>query len=90
MFGSEQVHFHFWWLFPLAMFVLCFLAMWGRRGSAWCQFDRGGWDRRWNSDSRSALNILSKRYALGEINREEYEEKIRVIRQSPEIEKDVK
>jgi hypothetical protein len=36
--GSEFYNFPYWWLFPLAMIILCFLVMRGRWGSMMCGF----------------------------------------------------
>jgi uncharacterized membrane protein len=63
-----------WWLIPIAMMILCFLMMRGRRV---CMT---GWPgSRHVSDS--AREILDKRYGLGEISKEEYEEQKRAISQ---------
>ncbi|NIQ37239.1 MAG: SHOCT domain-containing protein [Proteobacteria bacterium] len=81
MAGYETSEFwHWWWIFPIAMMVLCFFMM---RGRMCC------WMGRTNSkdidhpdrgdSSASAREILDRRYALGEINKEEYEEKKRDI-----------
>ncbi len=82
MFGPEIYNFPYWWIFPLAMIALCFFMMMGRRGSMMCGFG----SRRANShhvgSSDSAMDILDKQYALGEINKEEYEEKKRTITQT--------
>ena len=86
--SSQPPHWHwpgpwhgsqFWWicplmmLFMLAFFVVLFFVF--RR-------DRGHWRPPWRSMSEhrdvtpeSALDILNKRYARGEIEKEEYEEK---------------
>jgi uncharacterized membrane protein len=56
------------------MMVLCFLIMRGRR--------RGLTDcSRYRHTSESAREILDKRYALGQISKEEYEEKKRDMSQ---------
>jgi len=84
MSGSEFFNFPYWWLFPLVMIILCFLMMRGRRGSMMCGFGSRGADDLKISDSNSAVEILEKRYALGEINKKEYEEKKGVLTQIPE------
>jgi putative membrane protein len=67
-YGGAWNGFQWWWLIPVAMMILCFLMMRGHRGCVMV------WPRsRHGSDS--AREILDKRYATGEINREEYEEK---------------
>jgi uncharacterized membrane protein len=58
----------YWWLIPLAMMGLCFLAM--KKGSICC----GLWEGHRSDDS--ALDILDRRFASGEIGGSEYEEKI--------------
>ena len=58
----------YWWLIPLAMMALCFLA--SRDGNICCGLWDGG-----RSDG-SALDILDRRYASGDINSTEYQEKI--------------
>ena len=60
--------FHWWWLIPLAMMILCFIMMHGRMAGS-----MGGHRSRQNGES--AREILDRRYALGEISKEEYLEK---------------
>jgi len=72
---------YFWgggmWIFPLimltVMLVFVFL-MFGRRGFGppWMNRRSHGQDER--EESESALDIVKKRYAKGEITKEEYEE----------------
>ena len=63
----------YWWIFPLVMIFLCFFFMrrFGDRG--WCRF------RAYDSPKDSAIDILNKRYAQGEIDSVEDEEKRRIL-----------
>jgi len=94
MYGTEFCNFPFWWIFPLMMMAMCFF-MWffmmrGQKGSMMCGFGSRGTDNHKISDSNSVPEILDKRYALGEINKKEYEEKKSALRQVPETEKGLK
>ena len=55
-----------------------------------CGFGFRGTDNHKSSDSNSTIEILDKRYALGEINKEEYNEKKSVLRQVTETENGLK
>ena len=74
MFGSEFCDFSFWWIFPIVMIALCFFVMRGRRGSMMCGFGSRDTNRH-ISASNSAMEILEKRFALGELDQEAYEER---------------
>jgi uncharacterized membrane protein len=71
--------FGWWWICPLLMIALCFLMM--RRGSTLCGLGSRGAESQHLNASDSAMDMLDKRYALGEINKEEYEEKKRAFSQ---------
>lgn len=65
----------YWWIFPLVMMFFCFLFM--RRG---CSRWMCGWDGKSIGDS--ALDIINKRYANGEIDQREYEQKKKELTQN--------
>lgn len=72
----------FWWILPvimIIMMVLCFFLMRRSMGSMMCWPGFRGTGNHGEEVSDPAMDILNKRYARGEINREEYEEKKRVI-----------
>ena len=71
--------FGWWWIVPIAMiimFALCFFMMRGRRGFMTCgPFSSASGNSFWRGPAESAKEILDKRYARGEIGKEEYEAK---------------
>ena len=73
--GPEGFDFQGWWIIPI-FFILIMLFMFfgmGRRGFGPKRFfDRD--ENNVKNSSESALDILNKRYAKGEISKREYDE----------------
>ena len=67
------------------MMVLCFFMMIGRRWPMIRGFGPRDIHNHQTRVSNSALDIFDKRYASGEINKEEYEEVKRTLAQSAEF-----
>jgi putative membrane protein len=63
----------FWWMCPMMMLIMLgvmAVVMLARRHRG-----HGGWTPPWQGSANSSLQILSERFARGEIQKEEYEEK---------------
>ncbi len=71
-------HWGFWWVFPLIMvfMVIACVAMLllGHRAGGG-GLSHWGPGRSWSDPTHSALQILNERFAKGEIQKQEYEEK---------------
>lgn len=84
----------FWWIFPLLMFALCVtfmlrgcLHVWSRPGQGTSEHrdNRQGFIDRRETTPESALDILNKRYARGEIDEAEYDEKSTALVSAKEL-----
>ncbi|MEW6348074.1 MAG: SHOCT domain-containing protein [Thermodesulfobacteriota bacterium] len=90
MWGYEgfSCGFGWWWIIPLAVIIMCVLCSFVMRGRMGCMvcgpFSRAAEDSRPYGRSETATDILDRRYASGEIGKEEYEQKkkdIAVVRE---------
>ncbi len=81
MFGYQGIWggFSWWWIFPIIMMVVCFFMMRGCIGSMMGRHRSSSTDSHGGATSDSALDVLNQRYARGEIKKDEYEEKRKVI-----------
>ena len=82
MYASEITWNSYWWIFPIVMMALCFFMMRGGRGFRMCCFGPRNVDDHQSKGSDSALEILAKRYASGEINKDEFEERRKTLTDS--------
>jgi uncharacterized membrane protein len=76
-----EFFFGYWWIFPLIMIILCIFFM--RRGCArmMCGFSSRPGDDPQQGAVETGREILDRRFANGEINGDEYEEKKRKLAQ---------
>jgi uncharacterized membrane protein len=79
--GLESFWSSYWWVLFFILMIFCCFRMAGRKGAGICGFRSWGTDTRDIHPEDSAIDILDKRYALGKMTREEYEEKKRTIGQ---------
>lgn len=78
MFGYEFCG-GYWWIFPLVMIFFCIFFM--KRGCGRMMCGSG----EYNSLGESAIDILNKRYAKGDIDQREYEEKKKKLTQTKRV-----
>jgi putative membrane protein len=76
MYPGEHFWWGGWWMFPMVMPIIMVAIV---LVVLYFLFGRGGlrppwWDRYPDREAESALDILKKRYAKGEITREEFEQ----------------
>ena len=79
MYGSELCAFSFWWIVPIVMMILCFFIMRGRRDAMMNGFGCFGGDWQKVKGRESSMDILDRRYASGDIDKTEYDEKKRTL-----------
>ena len=80
--GPDNGGFGVWWIFPVIMCIIMmvfFFRRSGRRdfGPPWMQDSDKHHSE--STESETALDILKKRYAKGEITKEEFEEMKRAL-----------
>ena len=78
----EVSNFSYWWIVPIVMMILCFLMLRGRKGAMMCGFGPSQIDDHQTKGSDTAMEILDKRYAAGEISKEEYQERKGILTSS--------
>jgi putative membrane protein len=74
--GPENTWFGGWWIFPIIMciIIIFFFRKSGRGGFRPPWMQDSDMHHRESTESETALDILKKRYAKGEITKEEFEE----------------
>ena len=63
----------YWWILPIVMIIFCYFFMRGCGATRLCGFNRN------SSSEDTALHILRKRFATGELDEKEFKEKKKVL-----------
>ncbi len=75
MYPGEHFWWSGWWMFPMVMpvifLIIGVIALYLIFGRG--RFRTSGWDRYPGKESETAMDILKKRYAKGELTKEEFE-----------------
>ena len=79
MYSSEIFCSSWWWVWPVLMVAMCFFMMRRWKGPMMCGFGHQRRHRPQFNSSDSASDILDKRYAAGDIDQSEYEERKRKL-----------
>lgn len=79
MYCSEFFGSSWWWIWPVLMIAVCFFMMRRWRGPLMCGFSSYCKDETHFNSPDSVADILNKRFAAGEIDKTEYEEKKRAL-----------
>ena len=79
MYGAEIYSGSSWWLCPIFMVVFCFLIAKRGKRQKMCELLTKHNDAYPSLDANTAIDILDKRYALGEIDEVEYDRKKKIL-----------
>jgi len=84
MYCSEFFGSSWWWIWPVLMIALCFFMMRMWRGTMICGYGPRSLYQRSAENQHSAIDILNRRYAAGEMDKAEYDEKRKVLDETAE------
>ena len=79
MVGSELCAISVWWIVLIVMMILCFFMIRRHRGTMMSGFGCCGRNWQQGRGKESYMDILDRRYASGDIDKTEYEEKKRLL-----------
>ena len=80
--SGHEFFVNYWWIFPLIMIIFCIFFMRKGCGAMACGYPSRKAGDIYRGSGESSLEILDERFAQGDIDRIEYEEKKKVLRGS--------